>query len=199
MSQKTLLVLVCALVLIFTGAQLIAQNPIGQAASQAGNAASQVGSAASQAGKAASQAGKDAASQVGNAASQTGNAASQAADAASQTGKDAASQAGDAASQAGNAAADAADPGTKAKVEAKLQQISTELNLTDEQKTQIKPVLQDEFTQLKGVRNDSSMSPEQKKAKATEIHQSAKSQISSFLTPEQQKKLAEMRETARDK
>ena len=49
MSQKTLLVLVCALALIVTGAQLMAQNPVGQAASQAGkDAASQTGNAASQ-------------------------------------------------------------------------------------------------------------------------------------------------------
>ena len=180
MSQKTLLVLVCALALIVTGAQLMAQNPVGQAASQAGSAASQAGNAASQTGNAAAQTGKDAASQAGDTASQAGNAAAETADKAVDAGT-------------------GADTGTKARVEAKLQQMSSELNLTDEQKTQIKPVLQDEFTQLKGVKDDSSMSPAQKKAKASEIHQSAKSQISSFLTPEQQKKLAEMRETARDK
>ena len=127
MSKKMFLVLVCALFLVFTGAQSMAQNTPDQAASQG-----------------------------------------------------------------------IADPETKAKVQAKLQELATELNLTDDQKNQIKPVLQGEFQQLKGVSDDASLSPDQKKAKATEIHEGAKSQINSILTPEQQKKLAEMREKAKE-
>jgi Spy/CpxP family protein refolding chaperone len=107
----------------------------------------------------------------------------------------AASQAAGAASQAKDDAAQAmGDPETKAKADAKLQELSTELNLTDEQKTQLKPVLQGEVRQLKGVHDDASLSPDQKKAKMTEIHESTKSQMSSILTPEQQKKLAAMKE-----
>ena len=86
------------------------------------------------------------------------------------------------------------DPETKAKVQAYLQQMSSELNLTDDQKTQIKPILQSEFQQLKTVKDDTTMSADQQKAKAQEIHASAKSQIANILTPEQQKKLATMRE-----
>jgi Spy/CpxP family protein refolding chaperone len=91
-------------------------------------------------------------------------------------------------------AAQTLDPDTKASVQSYLQQMSSELNLTDAQKTQIKPILQSEFQQLKSVKDDASLSPEQQKAKAQEIHASAKSQINSVLTPEQQKKLATMRE-----
>jgi periplasmic protein CpxP/Spy len=141
MSKKMFLVLVCALFLVFTGAQSMAQNTPDQAASQAANAASQA--------------------------------------------KDDAAQA-------------LADPETKAKVQAKLQELSTELNLTDDQKTQLKPVLQDEFKQLKALHDDASLSPDQKKTKATEIHESAKSQINSILTPDQQKKLGEMKEKAKE-
>jgi Spy/CpxP family protein refolding chaperone len=140
MSKRMFLVLVCALFLVFTGAQCVAQNTPDQAASQAATAASQA--------------------------------------------KDDASQA-------------MVDPETKAKVQAKLQELSTELNLTDDQKTQLKPVLQDEFKQLKAVHDDASMSPEQKKAKAAEIHDGAKSQMGSILTPEQQKKLAAMKDKAK--
>jgi Spy/CpxP family protein refolding chaperone len=86
------------------------------------------------------------------------------------------------------------DPETKAKVQSYLQQISSELNLTDDQKAQIKPILQREFLQLKSVKNDTTMSPEQQKANAQGIHDTAKSQIDVILTPEQQKKLATMRE-----
>jgi periplasmic protein CpxP/Spy len=116
---------------------------------------------------------------------------------AQKTPDQAASQASSATSQAKDDAAQAmGDPETKAKVQAKLQELSTELNLTDDQKTQLKPVLQGEFKQLKAVHDDASLSPEQKKAKITEIRQSAKSQMGSILTPEQQKKLASMKEEA---
>src|SRR5215475_5400099 len=105
-----------------------------------------------------------------------------------------ADKAANAASQAKDDATQATiDPETKAQVQAKLQQLATELNLTDDQKTQLKPVLQGEFKQLKAVHDDTSISPDQKNAKMKEIHEGAKSQINSILTPEQQKKLAAMK------
>ena len=93
----------------------------------------------------------------------------------------------------------AIDPATKAKVQEKLQHISTELNLTDDQKTQLKPMLQSEVQELQAVKNDTSLSPDQKEAKAKAIHQSFKSQISNVLTPEQQKKWASMKAEAAEK
>lgn len=107
----------------------------------------------------------------------------------------AASQAASTMSQAGDPNQAAADPETRAKVQAKLQELSSELNLTDDQKTQIKGIVQDEVQQLKAVHDDASLSPDQKKAKVTEIRQSHKSQMSSILTPEQQKKLETIKET----
>ena len=102
----------------------------------------------------------------------------------------AASQASSAASQTGNAMSDTE---TKAKVQAKLEKLSSELNLTDDQKNQIKPILQGEVTELKGVNGDSSLSDDQKKSKMAEIHESSKTQMSSILTPEQKTKLAAMK------
>jgi Spy/CpxP family protein refolding chaperone len=119
---------------------------------------------------------------------------------AQSTPDQAASQAANAASQAKDDASQAlADPETKSKVQAKLQELSSELNLTDDQKTQLKPVLQGEYKQLKAVHDDSSLSADQKQSKMTEIHDGAKSQINSILTPEQQKKLADMKESHQDK
>jgi len=89
--------------------------------------------------------------------------------------------------------ASSVDPETKAKVQEKLAQISSELNLTDAQKAQLKPILQSEVQQLQAVKNDSSMSPDQKQAKVSEIRQSYKSQMSNILTPEQQKKWESMK------
>lgn len=90
------------------------------------------------------------------------------------------------------------DPETKAKVQAKLQHISTELNLTDAQKQQLQPIMQSEAQELKAVKSDASLSDDQKQAKAKEIHQNYKSQMSSILTPDQQKKWAAMREEAQE-
>jgi Spy/CpxP family protein refolding chaperone len=89
----------------------------------------------------------------------------------------------------------AVDPETKAK----LQRLSTELNLTDAQKQQLQPILQSEAQEIKAVKSDASLSDDQKQAKAKDIHQNYKSQISSVLTPDQQKKLATMREEAQPK
>jgi periplasmic protein CpxP/Spy len=93
----------------------------------------------------------------------------------------------------------AADQETKAKVQAGLQHLATELNLTEDQKAKIKPVLQNEFAQLKAVNADSSLSADQRQSKVTEIRGSAKSQIQSILTPEQQQKFAAMKEEWQEK
>lgn len=106
-----------------------------------------------------------------------------------------ADQAATTASQVGQAAS---DTGAAAKVQAKLQTLSSELNLTDDQKAQLKPILQDEVQQLKSVHDDASLSPDQKKAKVAEIRQSHKSQMSSILTPEQQKKLDSIKENVQE-
>jgi Spy/CpxP family protein refolding chaperone len=90
------------------------------------------------------------------------------------------------------------DTEIRARVEARLQKLSSELNLTDDQKNQLKPILQDEIQQLKTVHEDSSLSADQKKEKMTEIRQASRSKMRSVLTPEQQTKLDSMKESARD-
>jgi periplasmic protein CpxP/Spy len=75
-----------------------------------------------------------------------------------------------------------------------LQKLATQLQLTDDQKAKIKPLLQEQYTQLKSVHDDTSLSDEQKKAKMKAIHQDYHSQIQAVLTPEQQKKYAAMKE-----
>lgn len=69
-----------------------------------------------------------------------------------------------------------------------LTRISTELNLTEDQKGKLKPILENELSQLVGLRNDTSMSTDVKQTKAKAIHESANTQISAILTPEQQQK-----------
>jgi periplasmic protein CpxP/Spy len=105
------------------------------------------------------------------------------------------SQAAGAASQAAtDSMSQANDASLRAKVQEKLQHLSSELNLTDDQKQKIKPILQNEIGQIKTVHDDSSLSSDQKQAQMKDIHASAKTQINEILTPDQQKKLATMKE-----
>jgi protein CpxP len=71
------------------------------------------------------------------------------------------------------------------------------LNLTDEQKAKLRPIVADENQQLDAVRNDSSMSAEQKVQKANQIREVATPKIKAILTQEQLQKLAEMQQKAR--
>ena len=80
-----------------------------------------------------------------------------------------------------------------------LQMLSEKLNLTDDQQAKLKPVLQDNMQQIKTVREDSSLSQEQKHAKLKSIHDSMHDQINAVLTPEQQAKFKQMRQEQTDK
>jgi hypothetical protein len=66
------------------------------------------------------------------------------------------------------------------------------LNLTDEQKAKLRPILAEENQQLETLRGDSSMTQEQKMSKANEIRQTAGPKIKAILTPEQLQKLADL-------
>jgi protein CpxP len=66
------------------------------------------------------------------------------------------------------------------------------LNLSDEQKTKLRPILAEENQQLETLRSDSSMTQEQKMSKANEIRQTAGPKIKAILTPEQLQKLADL-------
>jgi Spy/CpxP family protein refolding chaperone len=66
------------------------------------------------------------------------------------------------------------------------------LNLTSDQKSKLEPIFQSSRQQLQAVRNDSSLTPEQKQAKISEIRQNTQSQINGILTPEQQQQWQQM-------
>jgi periplasmic protein CpxP/Spy len=59
------------------------------------------------------------------------------------------------------------------------------LGLSDDQKTQIKKIHEDAKTQTNAAMNDSSLTPEQKRAKVREIHKTSHEQVAQVLTPEQ--------------
>jgi periplasmic protein CpxP/Spy len=76
----------------------------------------------------------------------------------------------------------------------RLAWLSKELNLTDDQKAKVKPILEDEEKQMKAAREDTSLSQDQKHDKMKQIYETANSQINGILTPDQQKKFTELSE-----
>ena len=83
--------------------------------------------------------------------------------------------------------------------EAHLQMLSEKLNLTDAQKAKAKPILEDSAQQFKAVKDDTSLTPEQKKAKMKAAHESMHNQINAILTPEQQAKFKQMTQEGMEK
>jgi len=82
--------------------------------------------------------------------------------------------------------------GGTAGVEGYLKTIAEKLNLTADQLTQIKPMLQNQLTQLQTVRKDSSLTAGQKLDKIRSIHDETHAQIRAVLTDDQKKKFDAM-------
>jgi periplasmic protein CpxP/Spy len=66
-----------------------------------------------------------------------------------------------------------------------------ELNLTDDQKAQMKKIHEDAKTQVEAINNDASLSAEQKQTKIQAIHRDTRKQTEALLTPEQKKTMQE--------
>jgi Spy/CpxP family protein refolding chaperone len=75
-----------------------------------------------------------------------------------------------------------------------LQKLSTQLSLTADQQSQIRPILDAAHTQMQSIHQDTSLTPAQKFAKVRETMQGVRSQINGILTPAQQQQLAALKE-----
>jgi Spy/CpxP family protein refolding chaperone len=90
-----------------------------------------------------------------------------------------------------------ARPAVQGQAERELQRMSTTLNLTEQQKERILPILQERNQQLKDLRAKSSLPQGYARTKATEIRKSARRRIDIILTPEQREKQKAMRRGTR--
>jgi Spy/CpxP family protein refolding chaperone len=79
-----------------------------------------------------------------------------------------------------------------------LDRLTSELGVSTAQQAQLKPLLDSTHTQVLAIRNDTTLPPEQKFAKIKETLQTARTQISSVLTPAQQQQLQAMKAKWRD-
>jgi Spy/CpxP family protein refolding chaperone len=79
----------------------------------------------------------------------------------------------------------------------RLQDITAQLGLTEEQKAKIAPILQQEAADLRALKADASLRRLQRLRQFREINQKASDQIRALLTPEQQPRYDELRAAAR--
>jgi len=66
-----------------------------------------------------------------------------------------------------------------------LASLSKQLDLTDDQKTQIKPILEDMQKQMTALRADTTLSPTDRRSKMMEIRTGVGTQLKTILTPDQ--------------
>jgi Spy/CpxP family protein refolding chaperone len=77
-------------------------------------------------------------------------------------------------------------------VDQRLQRMSQMLELTGDQQEKIKPILENEDSQMQTLRADTLLSQQDRFAKMKEIRENTASQVNPILNPDQQKKYAEM-------
>jgi periplasmic protein CpxP/Spy len=77
-------------------------------------------------------------------------------------------------------------------VDQRMQRLTQALNLTEDQQAKIKPIVENESSQMQSLRSDTSLSQEDRMGKMKQIRENTASQINPILTPDQQKQYAEM-------
>jgi Spy/CpxP family protein refolding chaperone len=76
----------------------------------------------------------------------------------------------------------------------RLEKVAQELDLTAEQRQQLKPILQEEGQKLKALRADTSLSKAQKHQQLKAIRQDLLTRVKPILTPEQLARWQEIRQ-----
>jgi periplasmic protein CpxP/Spy len=77
------------------------------------------------------------------------------------------------------------------------EKFAEKLNLTPEQKADLKSIRENAKQQAQAIKSDSSLTPDQRKAKFKELRKSSHEQMMAKLTPDQQAKFKEMRKEHR--
>lgn len=83
--------------------------------------------------------------------------------------------------------------------EQRVQRLDRRLNLSDEQKAQLRAAFEDEERQLQAVRDDKSLSPKERRSKLRHLHSQTQSKIRQSLNADQQKKYDEAQDQARER
>jgi protein CpxP len=84
-------------------------------------------------------------------------------------------------------------------VDDQLQRMSKALSLNEDQQSKIKPIVAQQRTEMQQIRNNSSISNDEKFSKMRNTHQPASSQIKALLNEDQQKKFDEFQQRQRER
>jgi len=95
---------------------------------------------------------------------------------------------------AGGAAAAQGHPGHGGGPGMMGDKMAKELNLTADQQTKLKQLMEADRAKMKALHQDQSLTAEQKKQQSQALRETMKNDMNSVLTPEQQQKLASMHE-----
>jgi Spy/CpxP family protein refolding chaperone len=88
----------------------------------------------------------------------------------------------------------AAQPTPQEQAHQTIEKIGSDLSLTADQKTKLEPIVAGEIQQVRDLKADTTMTPEQKQAKFQETLSGDHAKIDAILTPEQKQKLAQLRQ-----
>ena len=78
-----------------------------------------------------------------------------------------------------------------------LQRLDKSLKLTDDQKSQIKPILEDRQKHMESLRSDTSLSPEDRMGKIRSLMKESNGKIRDLLNDDQKKQFDEMEQHGR--
>jgi protein CpxP len=78
-----------------------------------------------------------------------------------------------------------------------LDLLAKQLNLTDDQKAKVKPILEARDKKIGELREDTSLSPEERRAKMQSLREEITAQMKAVLTPEQFDKWQQMNQRGR--
>ena len=79
----------------------------------------------------------------------------------------------------------------------RLKKLASELNLTDAQKAQMKPILMNNRQQMRAIQADTMLTSDVKTAKIKALRRSTRQQTMAVLTPDQRAKLKAIRQANR--
>lgn len=84
-------------------------------------------------------------------------------------------------------------PGMQMTAADRLKMLSDQLGITEEQKTQIKPILEEELAAMKALYDDKSLDRDARREKAKALRDSFAGKIEALLTPEQKAKFEKIK------
>ncbi len=98
-------------------------------------------------------------------------------------------------------AQDAPTKGKKGRpsIEQRVERLNKELNLTDEQKTKVTSLLEDEGKKMRDLRGDTNLDAQQRREKMQEIRKESDTKMKAILKPDQWEKYQKLQEQMRQR